>query len=298
MFLNPEVLSLYILNTLFILFGSIAFYLSIKIYKNWNLNSTTKKQYTLEKQSFLTATIIKYIFIIKIPLFLYFIFTIDKLSNLITGAMCGAGVVDATDYGLYLFILKTLNLYLFGFWLVLHNKDIKKENLPYTKIKFQFFIGLFFLFFIEIALEFLMFSAIEIDKIVSCCGTLFSTSSETTISILFTLSNSIVVSIFYLNFLLIALSYFLKNKTLFQISNILFIPISIVSLILFFGTYIYELPTHHCPFCYLQKDYNYVGYFIYIFLFLGTFFGILKRLKISIIFNLLFVLIATYYPLT
>ena len=42
--------------------------------------------------------------------------------------MCAAGVVDATPYGTYLFILKILNIYLFGFWLVLHYLDIKKHN--------------------------------------------------------------------------------------------------------------------------------------------------------------------------
>ena len=118
MILSPEVLAMLILNTIFLLFGTIAFILSVKIFLQWDLNSTTKLQYSLEKQSFLTATIIKYIFLIKLPLFLFFIFTLDKISNLLTGAMCAAGVVDATQFGTYLFILKILNIYLFGFWLV------------------------------------------------------------------------------------------------------------------------------------------------------------------------------------
>jgi F0F1-type ATP synthase membrane subunit c/vacuolar-type H+-ATPase subunit K len=31
----------------------------------------------------------------------------------------------------------------------------------------------------------------------------------------------------------------------------------------FIGPYVYELPTHHCPFCLLQKEYRYVGYPLY-----------------------------------
>ena len=44
-----------------------------------------------------------------------------------------------------------------------------------------------------------------------------------------------------------------------------------------------QLPTHHCPFCLLQKDYHYIGYPLYISLFLagitgmGT--GVLEYLK-------------------
>jgi hypothetical protein len=79
--------------------------------------------------------------------------------------------------------------------------------------------------------------------------------------------------------------------------------ISIVSLIAIFGTYIYELPTHHCPFCFLQKDYYYIGYLIYITLFIGTFFGLATPFfnknnyyKISIIFIIFYTLIVTAYP--
>ena len=43
------------------------------------------------------------------------------------------------------------------------------------------------------------------------------------------------------------------------------------------------MPTHHCPFCLLQKDYHYIGYPLYLSLFLagitgmGT--GVIELLK-------------------
>jgi len=133
MILTPEVLTIFILNAIFAIFATIAFVLSVKIVLKWDINATTQTQYTLEKYSYLSATIIKYIYAIKVPLFLFFIFTLDKISAVLTGAMCGAGVVDATDYGNYLFILKVINLYLFAYWIVLHNEDIKDEKLAFTK---------------------------------------------------------------------------------------------------------------------------------------------------------------------
>ena len=308
MLLAPEVLSILILNSIFLLFASIAFVLSLRIFFKWDLNSTDKLQYSLEKQSSLTATIIKYIFIIKLPLFLFFIFTLDKISNVLTGAMCAAGVVDATEYGTYLLILKILNIYLFGSWLVLHYLDVKKENLPLTKLKFGFFIVIFFVFIIEIVLEGIMFSAIDVDKMVSCCGTLYSSSATSYISNIFLIDTSYLLFMFYGNFLLIVLFYFLKQKQLFTLANIFFLIISIISLISFFGTYIYELPTHHCPFCYLQKDYYYVGYLIYTLLFVGTFNGLIvgfindekivkRNYQMSLLFNFLFLLLISSYPL-
>ncbi|MCD8478146.1 MAG: hypothetical protein LRY68_09925, partial [Sulfurospirillum sp.] len=55
--------------------------------------------------------------------------------------------------------------------------------------------------------------------------------------------------------------FMVKNSAVYLFSNLLFLFFAIVSLILFFSTYVYELPTHHCPFCLLQSDYYGVGYF-------------------------------------
>jgi len=309
MILIPEVLTILILNLIFILFSSIAFFLSIKIFLKWDMNSNSTLQYTLEKQSYLTATIIKYIFIIKVPLFLFFIFTLDRLSHILTGAMCAAGVVDATDYGNYLFVLKILNLYIFAYWLALHNEDMKHENQPYTKIKFGLFIVAFFLFLAELIVEGVMFASIDLDEIVSCCGTIYSSSASSYISKIFAINPSLLITVFYINFVFITLFYLMKRSYLFAISNIFFILISIITLITFFGTYIYELPSHHCPFCFLQSDYYYVGYLLYTLLYAGTFYGIAtgfiqtqeetKRdnYNKSMLFNFLYVALVSLYPI-
>jgi len=307
MILAPEVLAILILNSIFLLFSLVAFFLSFKISFGWDMNATTKEQYSLEKQSYLGATIIKYIFAIKLPLFLFFIFTLDKISTLLTGAMCAAGVVDATDYGAYLLILKLLNLYLFGFWLTIHYLDIKNPTLPYTKVKFEFFMVAFIFLLIEIVLEGVMFYSIDINKMVSCCGTLYSSSSTSAIAGIFSIDKSLLLTVFYGNFILIVTFYIMKYRYLFAIVNLSFLIVALISLIQFFGTYIYQLPTHHCPFCFLQRDYYYIGYLLYTLLFLGTFYGMRvgvidmlgekdkSGLKISLWCNFLYVILVTGY---
>ncbi len=309
MILTPEVLAIFILNTIFAFFATIAFVLSVKIFLHWNIKSVSQSQYKLEKQSYLSATIIKYIFAIKVPLFLFFIFTLDKISKVITGAMCGAGVVDATPYGTYLLILKVINLYVFAYWLMLNSVDMKNEEQPYTKLKFGIYIVAFFLLMGELVLEGVMFNSIDIDKMVSCCGTIYSSTASSYISNIFSIDTGMLLFLFYGTYVLIMLFALLKNKYLFSVANLFFIIISIIAIIVFFGTYIYQLPTHHCPFCFLQKDYYYVGYFIYIFLFLGTFYGVIvafidakkeqmqRDTKISLVFNTLLVLLLSAYPL-
>jgi len=310
MLLTPEVLTIDIVNLLFFIFASIAFYYSVKIVLKYDFNATTILQYNLEKRSYLVAIIIKFIFYIKILLFIFFVFTLDNISNILPGAMCGAGVVNATVYGNYLLILKIINLYIFAYWLVLNNEDMKSEKQIYLKLKFKVYIFAYFLLMLEIGLESMMFFSIDTKSVVDCCGAIFSTTNGTYMARLLSTSPSILLSSFYAVFVFIIFAYIVKNRYLFSLMNLLFIIISLITLIAFFGIYIYELPTHHCPFCMLQKDYNYVGYFLYIFLFIGTFYGIVLGLidfskkdenvkyKISLFFTTLYVLFVSYYPLS
>lgn len=310
MILNPEILTILLLDAVFAFFGIIAFVLSLKIALYWDNDATTQRQYQLVKQSYLGAVIIKYILAIKIPLILFFIFTLDQLSNVLNGAMCAAGVVNATSYGSQLLVLKIFNLYLFMYWLYLHQADIAQETQPYTKKKFLLFVVIFFPFMAEIVLEYMMFFALDPNALVDCCGVIYSFGSESYFSYLMnSLGNRFFVRMFYINFFLIVIAYVFRRAILFSLLQIFFLILAITTLITFFGTYIYELPTHHCPFCLLQKEYYYIGYVLYIFLFLGTFNGIAvgfvpsskevqeKYYKRSLFFLSLYILIVSFYVL-
>jgi hypothetical protein len=309
MTLTPEILTIYILDLLFLFFATIAFILSLQIIKSWNFDSNSKLQYSLEKKSYLGSTIIRYMFYIKLPLFLFFIFTLDKISFILPGAMCGAGVVNANEYATVLLFLKLVNLYLFAYWIVLDKQDMQDELQKYLKQKFTIFIALFTLLIFEIVLEYIMFSSIDVKDVVDCCGAIFSTNDNTYLSKALSLSPSLLLSLFYLNFSLLVVSAIFSMRYIFSLLNLLFIFISLLSLVAFFGTYIYELPTHHCPFCFLQQEYSYVGYFLYGVLFVGTFNGlvvgfvvfskeeVLKRYRVSILFNLIYLIVVTLYPI-
>ena len=61
-----------------------------------------------------------------------------------------------------------------------------------------------------------------------------------------------------------------KGSALYAgLSGLAFIG-SLTAVLSVFSLYIYELPTHHCPFCLLKPEYHYVGYPLYLTLFGGT----------------------------
>ena len=54
--------------------------------------------------------------------------------------------------------------------------------------------------------------------------------------------------------------------------------VSLASIVSFLSLYVYELPTHHCPFDMIQRGYSFIGYPIYLTLFAGVYFGLLPGL--------------------
>lgn len=305
-FLIPEILILFLCDIVFLVLLAVCLPFALRISKNWDINAPTEKQYAMERQSYLVGTIIRFVLILKIPLFMLFIFANDKLSGAITGAMCAAGVINATVYGKYLLYFKILNIYLFGLWLVISHFDFKCEKLPYVKLKFTLFTPIFILFCIEIALFLLNFSLLDPTIPVSCCNVLFSGEQSVFLSI----EGYKAFIIFGSSFAVMSILYFLKAYRAYGVLTILYFFTSVLSLIVFTSTYIYELPTHKCPFCILQSGYYFIGYLFYALLFIGTFSGLAALairfisgqdnktlLRTSFVSNTLYFLLSVCYPL-
>ena len=68
------------------------------------------------------------------------------------------------------------------------------------------------------------------------------------------------------------LFFYLKGKGgyLYAGLSLLMFIISLVAIVSVISLYIYELPTHHCPFCIIMQEYHYIGYLLYILLFGGV----------------------------
>jgi hypothetical protein len=308
LFLSNQVLIFLFSESILFLLGIIAFAGSIKILKNWDFNSTSTKQYKLEKSAYLIVLIILFTLIFKIFLMPYFTYTIDKLSNIVPGAMCAAGVIGANEYGNPLLLVKIILLFLVGIWMIVNKEDIKEPNYPYFREKFWFFVVIFALMSIEFFLDISYFLNISLKQPVSCCSVIFGLSGDNKLP--FGLTVTLLLVLFYLLYGLNMMLSLQKNSLLLALFSLLFLYIAYSSVNHFFGTYIYQLPTHICPFCMLQSDYYFVGYLLWTLLFLGVFFGISNAvLKLLIkkeidslygysrIFNTLFVILCSAYPI-
>jgi hypothetical protein len=251
----------------------IAFVVSLKVLVKWDFESFTPFQFALERQSYLVSTIILFVFLLKFILVAYFIFSIDALSLLLPGAMCGAGVIKANEYGSYLLILKFFILFLLTLWLFIHYYDMRTKNHQWFKHKSWLFSLIFVFIVLELVLDFGYFSNIDTHMPVSCCAALFG-QLEGANPLPFGLNIPLLLVLFYLLYLLLILTIKSGYTVLYIITNILFVFIAYYAVVYFFGTYIYQLPTHKCPFCMLQPEYYYVGYLLWGTLFMGSYIGL------------------------
>ena len=271
--LSSEVIVYLLSETVLYLLLLLAFLSTVGLLKKWNFDAFTTEQFTLENRSYLVMTIIFFVMMLKVVLLPYFVYTMDNLSNLIPGAMCGAGVVKANEYGNPLLSLKIIILFLSGLWLSMNSIDLKAKDYPYLKLKSWFFMIIFLLLSVEFLLDILYFTNIETTNPVSCCSVIFGQTGGAN-GLPFGLDVPKLLILFYLLFALVILTALSNLAVMSIVSNLLFGIIAYYAVVYFFGTYIYELPTHLCPFCMLQDHYYYVGYLLWGLLMLGVFLAI------------------------
>jgi hypothetical protein len=257
---------------------------AVQILRKWDLQSGSEFQLTLERKTYLISTLLSYAFGFELLSFFLFVFTADQVHTFFVGAMCAAGSLYANAYGYPTLIVKLVNFLLAGLWLVLNYVDTRGYDYPLIKTKSFFLLLLVPLILLETFLQANYFLHLKPNIITSCCGTLFSSETLVLPSELGFLSSIQTKAALYIILLLTVGAgsfYFLKAKGgyLFSGATVLAFVMSVVSIFSFVSCYIYELPTHHCPFCILQREYGYIGYLIYMTL-LG---GVIAGLSVGIL---------------
>ncbi|MFN3480166.1 MAG: hypothetical protein ACK415_07230 [Thermodesulfovibrionales bacterium] len=278
MILNPAIIAL--LLSSFLLSGMILYsaYFGLQILRRWDIKSGSETQLGLERRTYLISTILSYAFAFQLVSLFLFIYTADNLHTIFSGAMCAAGTFNVNRFGYPALILKIISFLTAGLWLILNHADNRGYDYPLIKKKYLLLIIISPVFLTEAVIITIYLLSLRADVITSCCGALFSSQKEGLISEIVSLPPSVARFLFFTSIPATILSglYFYKSGKgiyIFSSLSVMSFIISIVSIISFISLYIYELPTHHCPFCILQKEYNYIGYPIYTSLLIATICG-------------------------
>ena len=268
MILHPAIIALLVSSILISSLVLFAFWYGVRILRSWDLRSGSSLQLDLERRTYLISTVLAYVFGFQLVSLFLLIYTADNLSTLFTGAMCAAGTFNVNIYGYPLLVLKVVNFLLAGLWLTVNYADNRAYDYPLIRKKYAFLLFLAPFIVLETFLQARYFLGLHPDVITSCCGSLFSAGSSGVAADLAALPAAPLQYAFTGTMaatiaLGIVVAVTGRRGYAFSFAAGASFLVGIASLITFISPAIYELPTHHCPFCVLQKEYGYIGYLFY-----------------------------------
>jgi len=288
MVLSPAIIALISGSWLISAFAVYASIIGIQILRRWDIQSGSEIQLALERKTYLISTILAYLFAFELFSLFLFTYTTDHLHAIFVGAMCAAGSLNVNAYGYPTLAVKIANFILCGIWLILNYTDNRAFDYPLVKTKYKFLLLITALLILETIWQTSYFILLRGNVITSCCGTLFSEDAQSVAGEIAALPSYITKILFYLSVALMlrtGIHFYVTGmaaRIFASFSNWLLF-FSLVSIISFISLHFYELPTHHCPFCLLHKEYHYIGFPLYLSLFgagiMGSSVGVIDRLK-------------------
>jgi hypothetical protein len=124
---------------------------------------------------------------------------------------------------------------------------------------------------LETLLDVFFLSSLTIATPVECCSALFGVVAGNGLPFNLNIPNLLILTfLFYALHVLLAVK---RQAWPNLLANMALLFTGYYAVIYFFGTYIYELPTHQCPFCMMQGEYLYIGYILWGSLLAGSFTG-------------------------
>ncbi len=239
-----------------------------RIVRHWDLASGSELQLGLERRTHLVSTLLGYVLVFGLASLFLFVFTADSLAPLFTGAMCAAGSLQASRFGYPALLLQIAGFALAALWLVVNRADSLGYDYPLVRLKYRFLLALVPLLLLEMSLRVAYFLDLRPEVITSCCGSLFGSEGRGFGSDLAALSPRLAGGAFVV-LLAVAVAAGLlfrlagRGGWVLGLASASLLPVGLAATVSWLSPYVYELPTHHCPFCLLQREYHWVGYPLY-----------------------------------
>jgi len=274
MIFHPAVMALLVADAvgLFLLVPTALF--AVAVLRHWDLASGSARQIRMEQRTHLVATALGFVFLIQVLALLLFVFTADRLAVQFVGAMCAVGTLNVNPFGFPAFYLKLTLFFLAVLWLFLNHVDNRAPDYPFIRVKYALLLLVAPVAVLAAWVELRYFLGLKAEVITSCCGSLFSDTGESVEADLAALApRSAMVAFYAVTAAAIAIGGWARRGRgvpwLAPASAIAFV-VTLAAVVSFIAPYVYEHPHHHCPFCLLKPEYGYVGYVLYLPLFLAT----------------------------
>jgi hypothetical protein len=273
--LNPSILALIIVSTVVTCMTLLAAVFGLHLLRSWDISSGSEKQLRLERRTYLISTLIAFAFLAELISLLLFVYNAEQMSSQFVGAMCATGVLNVNGWGWPALYLKITLFFAAAAWLILNRIDNRAYDYPLIRVKYGLLLLILPLMLAETVVQTTFFLQMEPDIITSCCGSLFTPEGEGVASEISGIEPSTSLLLLVLSAFAVFASggWYLwrgRGALAYCTSSLAAFPVALVAIVSCVALYIYEHPHHHCPFCILKGGHGFIGYYLYLPLFVAT----------------------------
>jgi hypothetical protein len=275
MIFQSSILALLLASTLDSLVLIWAAFFAIRVLRGWDVQSGASEQIKMERKTYLVSTGLVFVMLVELASLILFVYNADRMAVMFVGAMCAVGTLNVNAYGFPALLFKLAGFFGAFVWLILNHVDGLGRDYPLTRFKYTFLVGLAPVILISAVLQLLYFLNLNADVITSCCSRLFTPEVSGLEAQLSSMDAKLALWLLFAGLGILSLLATLALKwprfsALYAFVSPFYFVAAIVAIISVVAPYIYALPYHHCPFCILKPQYDFIGYGLYLSLFVGT----------------------------
>ena len=256
-----------------------AAHFSVRVLRHWDMSRGDAAQIDMERRTYLVSTALVFVMLVELGSLILFVYNADKMAVMFTGAMCAVGTLNVNGYGFPALLFKLTSFFGAFVWLVLNDIDGKARDYPLTRFKYGLLVGFAPVFWLASALLFLYFFNLKTEVITSCCSRLFTPETSGIEAQLSSMEPQMALWLLFagLASMTVLATIALWRPALASIyagASVIYFIVSLVAIVSVIAPYIYAQPYHHCPFCILKPEYDFIGYGLYLSLFVATGFAL------------------------
>lgn len=248
-----------LLSACAVVLGFVAIRPAIRIFRGWR-KAHEEERYELEKQFYLTLTVVYLILGIRLFVIPLYFWTMQSLVPMIPGAMCLWGVFNALPALSWpALALKFLFPVLYVGWLILARINNACKRNPLMRNLMGFYIVIAPLLIADSVVDLAIFLKLT-PVAVNCCTSAIDVGPRPIPALIMGIGGqTFILGVFTVLSATFAATAFLslryqKFEWGSRVISVVLIPILIISMTEALAPWILQTPLHHCPFCLLYHS--------------------------------------------
>ena len=272
MILHPLLFAVVVGDLLSLLLWLGAAVTAFQVVIKWVPQSAEREQIQLERRvetARLSARFSFAVFFLSTTLLIIGITNV--LPEIVPGAMCGTGVLQATDgLGGRTLMYRFFVFFIMGLWFTSEKLNLSRPNASLTKYNSRVLLLALPFFFLAVITTFRGFLSIDSHQPVNCCAMVYDQFSNLAAARKIAgIPNTFWVWTFWTlsAVMLLFAVWTLRTKRTngdkasgsLAVISVIWVPIAAITLVRVHAAYFYQVLHHHCPWCLFLPEHKFVG---------------------------------------